>query len=220
MACVLVAAEENGTRLKAIMLKDAVDREFVRAGGPAEDKRRLQTRSAPSVGKEILEKLRGTVFSFVGGRYPMALMLHRHPLPFDVVLPEAPELPIEPRADIIPVKAMRAVLEKGAKRALQTLEKIVEASPGAVYQFESPPPLADSSMFKEGSAQPYLRYKLWHLYSVIVREHSERIGAHFVSRPDAAVDENGFLRPELALTTTHANPAYGALVLEQMEALR
>src|SRR5262249_2180213 len=183
MACVLVAAEENGTRLKAILLKDKVEDEFIRAGGPAEDKRRLQTRSAPSVGKEVLDKLRGTVFSFVGGRHPWPLTLHRHPRPFAVVLPAEPALPIEPGADIIPVQAMRTILEQGAKRSILTVEKIVDATPGAVYQFESPPPLADSSMYKEGSAQPYLRYKLWRVHSGVVPAQPEREGGAVVVRP-------------------------------------
>jgi hypothetical protein len=220
MACVLVAAEESGTELIVVPLKDAVNREYLRAGGSADRKRSLQSRSSPAFRRKALERLRGTICSFIGGRYPMALTLHRHPRPFDLVLREQPELPIEPEAEIVPVEAMRAVLEKGAQQSLQMLEKIVEAAKGNVYHFESPPPVGESSMLKMGSAQPFVRYKLWRLHSEIVREYSERVGAQFVPRPDKAVDDSGFLRPEYCLTSTHANAAYGALILEQIAALQ
>jgi hypothetical protein len=219
MACVLVAAEEAGTPLEAIALKPAVTREFSRAGGSAD--RELETLDARKLSRGGSKgTLRGVVCSFVGGRYPLAFSLHRHPKPFDFVLPENPELPVESKAELIPVDAMRTVLEGGSRRQLGTFERIVEAAKGEVYQFESPPPIRRLTVAKDAAAPAYVRYKLWRLYSTIVREHAERIGANFVARPEAAVDSDGFLLPEYAVSSTHANSAYGALVLKQIASLQ
>jgi hypothetical protein len=38
--------------------------------------------------------------------------------------------------------------------------------------------------------------------------------------PAAASDEEGMLRPEFCANNSHANAAYGALVLEQMVSLQ
>jgi hypothetical protein len=219
MACVLVAAEEAGISLNAIALKESVSREFSRAGGSTDAE--LETVRPGRIGRKGYgDRFEGVVCSFIGGRYPMTFTLHRHPAPFDFVLPDEPDLPIDSKAELIPARAMRAVLEGGSARQLGMFEKLVEAADGPVYQFESPPPVGRLPASKSSSAPPYVRYKLGRLYSAVVREHAERIGAHFVSRPEGAVDSNGFLLPRYAVTMTHANSAYGALVLEQMASLQ
>jgi hypothetical protein len=220
MACVLVAAEEKGMALRAIPLKRTVAREFARAGGATNNAWNFEDDSLQQRGRKRVTDLRGTICCFLGGRYPIALMLRKHPRPFDFVLPDEPELPIEADAEIIPAGIMRRVVERGARRSLQTLAKIVEATRGSVYQFEPPPPVGESSGLKMGLERAYLRLKVWRLHSAIVREHADRLGAGFVPHPPQAVDDAGFLRGEYCLTSTHANAAYGSLVLDQIAALQ
>jgi hypothetical protein len=217
MACVLVAAEEARIALNAIPLKrKAVTREFLRAGGTPAREDSLYENASRGLPKNAL---RGVVCSFIGGRYPLALGLRRHPRPFDFVLATQPELPVESGTELIPLNAMRQLLSRDRTKRLDLLEQVVRAAAGPVYQFESPPPCRDDRP-ANGVASGYLRYKVWRLHSDVVREHAERIGAHYVPRPDEAVDEEGFLKPQFALTMTHANSAYGAMVLDQIAAAR
>jgi hypothetical protein len=224
MVCVLLAAEEAGEPLEAIALKDVRwFGELKRTG--------LSVESLKSLDREALAKREDPVFSFIGGMYHTKLGLYRHPQPFDFVLPEAPDLPLEADAELIPSEAMRKVVQQAVRRHLHLLRKIAAIAGGPVYHFESPPPPAESWLTakriekaimqkKLGPlAGRFLRYKLWRLHSEIVRERAEEIGTRFVGHPQAAIDDEGFLRPEFCRNPTHANERYGALILEQMKAL-
>jgi hypothetical protein len=222
MACVLIAAEEAGVKVDAVMLKtspfESLQRQPVAASG------------VEWLNDEARRVLRGgVVFSFIGGGRHQSSVLRRHPQPFDLVLPEAPDLPIDPEAEIVPFGAMRAMLEMSLTRDLSRLEDVVEIATGQVYHFETPPPMEDewvkdqrptkwASHWKLSSTK-YLMYKLWRLNSQIIRAHAERLGVVFVERPQGAVNEEGLLRAEFVENLTHGNAKYGALVLEQMEAL-
>lgn len=212
MACVLVAAEKAGISLNTVVLKASVAREFVRAGGDADS----QPKTGARLSKSSAAELAGTVCSFIGGRHLAALTLYGHPRPFDFVLAESPDLPIERDAELIPVTAMKAVLEKGANRDLRRIQKVASDPETRVFQFEAPPPV----WTLKGSGPPYLRYKISRLYAQIVQELCERLGAKFVPSPREALDERGFLRGEFLQQSNHANAAYGALVLEQIASLQ
>ncbi len=60
---------------------------------------------------------------------------------------------------------------------------------------------------------------MWRLHSQIMRTHVEKAGGTFVPHPREAVDEEGFLPVELCRDATHGNARYGALLLQQMQAL-
>ena len=230
MACVLVAAEQAGTPLHGIVLKEVVSGGFKRL-----ERTDLTIDPAPGeLSAESAASLRGAdcVFSFVGGIFHSSLALRRHPQPFDFVLPEAPGLPLESGADVIPADAMREAMTRRLESHLRLIETIVLTARGPVYQFESPPPAAEGWITQRLTkreirgdrdaplAGRFLRYKLWRLNSSIFRDYAERAGARFVSRPQGAVDDEGFLRGEFCKNAVHANAAYGALLLEQMRSLQ
>ncbi|MFN7001340.1 MAG: hypothetical protein ACK4ST_15140, partial [Elioraea tepidiphila] len=50
------------------------------------------------VSEEIEARRPSRLFAFIGGGTPAVLGLLRHPEPFDVILPEAPTLPLHPEA--------------------------------------------------------------------------------------------------------------------------
>lgn len=233
LACVLVAARDRAEPFAAIMLTDDLLGEHFagiddRALVLEPDGRRLSAR-----GEEVLRRADGPVFSFVGGIKHVSLGLRRHPQPFDFVLPEAPELPLEEGAEVVPDGALRESLTRRSQGYLEIVTRVAELAPGPVYQFEPPPPPPDSWLVERlaakqrGRAQPgselpgrFVRYKLWRLNSSIVRDHADAHGVQFVSCPSGTVDEEGFLLPEYVRNATHAGPTYGARVLEQIDALR
>ena len=238
MVCVLHAAEEAGAPLPAIVLKD-------HPAGSFRDVERddlsfdASWRAAEQDGlrAETAARLRdaGLVFCFINGTHHVSLGLWRHPQPFDVILPDAPDLPLDAEAEVIPADAMREVLSTRLEGQLRTIAEIAEVAGGTVYQVEAAPPPTDRWMLEseagrktrakrrklpewsEGElAGRYVRYKLWRLHSQLMREHADQVGIRFLAHPPGATDDEGFLLDELCRNAAHANTAYGALVLEQM----
>ena len=64
---------------------------------------------------------------------------------------------------------------------------------------------------------PSVRRKLWQVLQTVVAECAARQGAAFIGVPPAACDPDGFLLPHLSAgDATHANAAYGALMLAEL----
>jgi hypothetical protein len=174
---------------------------------------------------------KGPVVSFVGGGAPSVLAMAQHPEAFDFVLPEAPDLPLTPGAQIIPYDAMRALLTALNAPYFSTMRQVRDASGSKTFHVEGPPPVADPErtaakfpwslhpgMMKAFSPR-WLRLKVWRLQSAIIHDFCAEEGLIFVTRPPDVADAEGFLRPEYFKDAAHANAAYGALVIEQVRAL-
>ena len=226
MACVLAAADQSGTPLDAIGLKASVGREFEQVReGESTRATRLELIDVDELESKA-DRMKGPVLSFLGGKNYLALGLKRHPNPFDFVLPEAPELPLQPESTLIPYRAVRGVIAHRAEVQLCIFDQLVEVASGPVYQFETPPPPATEWLqARKPVADPVrqysgVRYKLWRVHADVVREHVEQNGGRYVPTPPDALDADGLLRPELCANQSHANAAYGALVLEQMVSLQ
>ena len=70
----------------------------------------------------------------------------------------------------------------------------------------------------EQVAPACLRLKLWFLLQQMMRETAERLAIEFWPVSASAMTEEGYLRPEYwAPDATHANGAYGALMLDEYE---
>ncbi|GLQ37817.1 hypothetical protein GCM10007908_14370 [Rhizobium albus] len=63
--------------------------------------------------------------------------------------------------------------------------------------------------------EPHIRLKLWYLLQDILADEAKRIGGIFLPVLKETQDEDGYLRDEFwASDVTHANPAYGRLMLD------
>lgn len=230
MVCLLLAAQEAGVPVDAIVLKRNMA-DDLRSTLVSDVEPRVERATELTPG--TLERLRsGPVFVFIGGTYHMRFGLHPHPRPFDLVLPDAPDLPLDPGAEIIPAAAVQEMINRNLARHFTNLARVTDLAEGPVYHFECPPPPSEAwvrakQVYKMNRgkhpsmelAPPFLRYKLWCLSSEISRTYAEQLGAEFVARPDAAVDEDGFLLSEYCRNATHATSAYGALLLEQVKTI-
>ena len=169
--------------------------------------------------------------SMLGGNGHNIVGLLRHEIPFDFVLPDAPDLPLEAAAHVIPYGAMRTLLERRLQFERSTLVAFRSRYPGPFMHLESPPPPRDdefvaASLDEFFKSRPLgdvvsasLRYKLWRLHSTIVRSFCHELGIAFVSTPAEACDPYGFLDRRAYGNATHANAWYGGLVLQQIGAL-
>ncbi|SFU97951.1 hypothetical protein SAMN02799631_03599 [Methylobacterium sp. 174MFSha1.1] len=172
--------------------------------------------------------------STIAGNAHNVLALMATEPPFDFHMPGETG-PLLPGAEPIPYAtirlSVRQILHEGDLSMLYAAQAAV---PELRFHIESPPPLRDEALIR-ARMDPYflerhpaarvadagLRLKMWRLHSTLFAEACEALGLIFVPAPKAAMDPDGFLRPELAHPTssTHANEAYGALVADQIERL-
>jgi hypothetical protein len=180
---------------------------------------------------ELRSRLVAPVFSFVGGAVHQDVGLVVHPRPYDFSLPERPDLPFSEGAEIVPYEAVLAVMQDRTQLYLQIMGAIRASIQGPMFHMQSPPIYVEETVPENDSgwvdffgedrqiAPAWLRYKLWRVHSEIVRSYCDETGIVFVPHPPEAVDARGFLTDAFHGTTAHANQAYGALVLRQMQEL-
>jgi hypothetical protein len=169
--------------------------------------------------------------SMLGGNGHNIVGLIRHEIPFDFVLPEAPDLPLEAGAQLLPYGVMRTLLERRVQFERATLVAFRHQYQGPFIHLESPPPPRDDQFvatsldefFKSRPVGPIvsaaLRYKLWRLHSTIVERSCHELGITFVRTPAEACDPDGFLDRKAYGNATHANAWYGGRVLQQIARL-
>ena len=168
----------------------------------------------------------GRVFSCIGGSAHTVLGLAAHPRPFDFVLPSRPELPVDPLREPVPADGVRAALAAIAGEFFGLMDALARVARAPVVQLAPPPPLADAERIaphvpweyfpgrQQVIAPRWLRYKLWRMHCEMIEAESARLGWGFAWQPAAALDPDGFLRPELDGDGLHAGPGYGRLVLD------
>lgn len=178
-----------------------------------------------------LDACPGVVFSFMGGAAHTVVGTLAFPRRIDFVLPEAPGLPLDPRAEVLPVRAVEAVLAERARPYLGLMEQVLAHSSHGMLHVEPPPPSADgervfrdvpwafypAEMRREVSPWP-LRYKLWRLHSGILHRWCDAHAVGWIVCPPECQDEHGCLADRYYLDGAHANAAYGKLVLRQLQA--
>jgi hypothetical protein len=219
LACVARAATTEGVSLRSFNfwdLPNAVNRSGEQA-------------SFSAVISDALATHGGAVFSMIGGAAHVVMGMLVHPRRFDFVLPEAPELPLDPQAELLPALAVRHVIESLTVEYLALMAEVRRLSHGSMYHMEPPPPSADGArmyldvpwgMFPDRCAEisaAALRYKLWRVHSQVLQEWCSRSDVQLVAAPPASMDQSGFMPDAFYGDGAHANDHYGALVLRQMQ---
>ena len=192
---------------------------------------RLHAEVIAEIERLVVPDSRLYLVSMIGGNAHNVLGLIRSDVPFDFILPEAPQLPLDAGAQLVPYTAMRAVLEQRMQNDRNTLEALRRLYPGVLLHMESPPPPRDDeyvagaledfrTLFPDGDVvSATLRYKLWRLHSSIVERYCHELGIIFVQAPIEARDAEGYLAPQAYGNATHGNAWYGSRLLGQMEAI-
>ena len=181
--------------------------------------------------RHIVPGSRVYVVSMMSGNVHNHMGLMRAPIPFDFVLPNAPELPIEEGAQVIPYSAMSACLEQRLRYDRRTLEALRREFSGVILHMESPPPPSDDAhvvqwlgVMRELNTSAdivsaALRYKLWCLHSTLMKRFCHELGIIFVEAPTEACDAQGLLARQAYQDATHANAWFGSRQLRQIEAV-
>lgn len=182
----------------------------------------------PAISARLRAEAADLYVSMLGGNDHTPMCLVNDERRYDFVLPEAPELYIDPAAEILPAALLRAELARRMAMHLAMLEGMRAAVPGRMVHIESPPPIASAEFIEtnhdgfghlfaaRGVAPALLRYKMWRLHSSLVREACARLGVEFLATPREVLDEQGMLARPAWRDATHANSFYGRHVLAQL----
>lgn len=160
---------------------------------------------------------------------------------FDFVLDSEPQLDVDPHRPLVPeatvIEFMRADMID-----LDAIIEAIHAAGGQVVLCGTPPPKGDAGFVREkilhegyfrktaeelGAdletieiSPPRLLYKLWKVMQNSLRDVATRHGARFMPVPETLQTSDGFLHPDYyAGDVTHANRAYGDVVLRQLAQL-
>ena len=155
------------------------------------------------------------------------------PRRLDFVLPEQPELALDPLGEIVPYDALHAFIRHyftlservaAALKPLSGAPLLLVPAPAPVRDFAAIPRGSsnrdiDALVAKHGATPALVRYKFWRLAATIQEELAASFAAVALPVPEGTVDEDGLRRPEFHSTDwIHANTAYGELVLRQIDA--
>lgn len=193
------------------------------------DQARLAEPLAAAIGDQIARH-DPLLVSVTGGNVHNVLGLIRHPRPFDFRLSGEPSPPLDPLAELLVESTVSATLARMMARDLMRM-RALRAFAGPFVHLESPPPIRDDRFiaaaadlyFKDagiarlGVSPAGLRFRLWRLASRLLRAEAEALGCRVLAVPDAARDEAGFLRPDLAADATHGNAHYGHILIEALQ---
>ena len=171
----------------------------------------------------------GHFVSMLGGNDHNALGLIEHPQRFDLLEPGEEVAGIEAGRDLVPYGAVRALLEQRLDPYLRWLAELAPAFAGRKLHLCSPPPVPSAEHIRSfpgvsadrlhrGVTPARIRAKLHRIHSDIIEQRCATLGVEFLSPPAEAADAEGFLKPAYwNQDPTHANRAYGALLLKQIE---
>ncbi|MFT2214745.1 hypothetical protein [Rhizobium giardinii] len=167
------------------------------------------------------------VFSMFGGNFHNIFGLIENPQRFDFVYPGISEIDTETRT-LVHYDMIREYFVQNMGQMLRGIALLHSKTGFPIYHICSPPPAfgeerirMNPKSFGEhlhlGISPAYLRMKFYRLHTDIVKDHCEAIGVNFIDVPARAIDKDGFLLPDYCQNDpTHANRAYGALVLQQV----
>jgi len=141
--------------------------------------------------------------------------------------------PTDTKRHFIPRDVMRAQFKLRYAPLFDLSEKIrSHYSMSKIIYFNAPPPICNERLltakpephFEEvihrGFAPNQLRLELFNIQTEILAEHALKQGAIFLDSPNEAFDGDGFLSEQYCANDfTHANTAFGNLILKQLRNL-
>jgi hypothetical protein len=163
---------------------------------------------------------------------------------FDFALASHPGLVVDQGVELVPELQVREVFQPSISHLEMILTRMLDTGGQRPIVLGTPPPKGDNEAIRRGMqvnavhadifakiasdlsldpekaqlAPAYLRLKLWWLLQQMMRETAERLAVEFWPVSELAMTEEGYLRPEYwGGDATHANAAYGALMLDEYE---
>ncbi|MEY8842037.1 hypothetical protein AB9K41_23660, partial [Cribrihabitans sp. XS_ASV171] len=181
---------------------------------------------APRVAKIVRAPRFELIVSCLAGNAHFSLGLVNNPRKYDFVLPQAPDLPLEEGAEILPHGLVRRHLLEMAHETIPVLPAIRTATGIPMVHLESPPPVPPENVRQHakhfaplikhyGLSRPERTWRFWRLQAQIMQDLCAEHGIDYLPVPKQMADERGFLVPSAWRDDpTHAGAAYGHAVLD------
>ncbi|MFN7225380.1 MAG: hypothetical protein ACK4MS_15315 [Paracoccaceae bacterium] len=226
LTCIRQAFDQRGGQIEGLELEFAqlADAGFVPNLGPAGDVHPLlrQLVTAPRF---------AAIVSIIGGNAHFSLGLTNNPRRYDFISPEAPDLPLEDGAEIIPYWLVMRHLIGMSHETTPVLPAIRALAPRIPFlHLESPPPVPAENVSRHakhfapfikhyGLSRPERVLRFWRLQGKMMKDICDQTGITYLPAPASMVDAEGLLqRVAWRDDPTHAGPAYGHAVLDQLAA--
>jgi hypothetical protein len=173
-----------------------------------------------------------TLVSFIHGNELSGLCLVQHPEPFDFFMPDAPDTKLVPGFRPIPLDVVQRQIDRAISNTVACLAmarvllpslRIVHVLPPppieSKAQLMSKPEIFQASIEKFGLTPLSIRVKYYQLMAGLMTKALAPFQIEVIAPPPASKNSQGALKDELVYGATHANEAYGAMVVDQMAAL-
>lgn len=151
--------------------------------------------------------------------------------PYDFVLPEEPDLPLNPDAQLVPAEMVADYYRRVFAGTFEHISQVQARVRHNVYHLEMPPPYGDADYIRskimgysigtqmEGLeiAPALLRYKLWRIAARLYHEHCDSIGVTWVPCPPEVLQDGKYLHPDAwHEDAVHANSWFGERMLQAL----
>ncbi len=172
----------------------------------------------------LVTALRGNEYNIMG--------LMRHPKPFDIMIPGFVDLPADTYEELIPYATAYSFMYGNLKRGHgRQICRIAKASAAPVFCLSAPAPKENEAHILQGADTYFrnagisetgvspaaLRLKLWELQDRALAKFCSESKVILLPNPPGTREAGGYLdRAYYAGDATHANSAYGGLVLDQI----
>jgi hypothetical protein len=173
-----------------------------------------------------------TLVSVVHGNEHSGISLLQHPVPYDFVTPDNANTALIPGAQPLAYAIVRSQMKLALNPTVAVLAMARIVLPRIrLLHVLPPPPIASEERIKEtpevfreqllriGISPLALRVKYHRLCIDVLRSELAPFRVELLEPPASATTEAGAIRDEFAYGATHANEAYGALVMQQIASL-
>ena len=172
------------------------------------------------------------IFSVIGGNTHCCLGLVNNPRPYDFIHPDLPDLLPDAGGEILPYGLMLDTLREMAQDISPLLPAIRGLSDKPIWHLQAPPPVPDHTHLRRnaqhfaalirayGLASPARAYRFWRLQCAMMEQICAPLTIPICPPPASTLDKDGMLAaPCWTTDPTHAGPAYGTAVLDQIAQL-
>ena len=187
----------------------------------------------PNIIEKISEAGAQFIMLSLGGNEHSALSVVQRQERFDFILGEAPDLPLDPDATILPEAVIRETLRETMEEVSATLRAFRDTVSLPIIHIEPPPPLPRERVLDHPGeffhtvidstrvSSNCLRYKMWRTQAKLYREICERLDVFYAPIPKDFFAEDGTLAPfAWGKDATHANPQFGEhMILDALSLL-
>ena len=186
-----------------------------------------RSRLNPAIEAALDDGAADFVLLSIGGNEHNVVSIRQPARRFDFILGEAPDAPLDPKAEIVPEAAIRETLRDYMNENMRVLQAIRATCNLPMALVEPPPPLPRAQVLaypkeffrsqidQRSMSSDLLRRKVWRVQVGMMRQACAALGVAYVETPSDMFGADGLLKASVCgQDATHANDGYGETMIE------